>query len=135
MAEAERRQRWMAPLKPNVVLLAGAIVALVWLCVRATTGVVADTLPTLLASEIADEVRASALHLLGVVAGMQFASLAIAGLVSWGIKLLDEREEPPPPEPPPSVPAATHEAVVAALTRDRDGDQTVLDALEREAKP
>ena len=108
----ERRQ-WMVPIKPNVLVLAGAIVGVVAICARVTTTVVNTTLPTLLTSEVADEVRTSALHLVGVTAGLSWASVALAGLVSWGIRLLDETGDPPP-----TVPASTHEMVVAALTSD-----------------
>lgn len=122
-----RRPGWIAPLKLNVWALAFAIWAIVWVCVEATSGIVAQTLPMLLTSDIADEVRTAALHLLGTVAGMQFASLAIAGMVSWGIKLLDDRAEEP------TVPASTHERVVAGLAASASADGDVLNAIDQEA--
>lgn len=122
----------IAPVKPNLIALAAAIVGIVWLCAHASLRVVEKSLPTLVGSDIADEVRASALHLLATTVGMSFASLALAGLVSWGIKLLDEREEPPPPAP--TVPASTHEAVVAALTRADDRrDEDIVGRAEAAA--
>lgn len=119
--------RWIAPVKPNVWALAAAIVVLVYLCIEAQTGVLASALPALMESKIADEVRTAALHLLGVVAGMQFATIGIAGLVSWGIKLLDELE------PEPTVPATTHERVVAEIMAGRRAAEQRLLALEAEA--
>lgn len=125
------RPAWIAPIKPNLIALGGAIVSVVWICVAATIGIVRDTLPPLLASEVADEVRTAALHLLATVAGLNFAGLALAGLVSWGIKLLDETA--PTPADEPTVPAATHERVVAALTRAARDDEAAVADIEAEA--
>lgn len=122
------RPAWIAPIKPNVVALGGLVVAVVWVCAHVTLEVVGRTLPTLLESDVADEVRTAALHLVGVTAGLSWASVALAGLISWGIRLLDESGEPPP-----TVPASTHEAVVAALTRTIRDDQAAVAAVEAEA--
>ena len=67
----------MAPIKPNVIVLAGAIVGVVAICAQVTATVVNTTLPTLLTSEVADEVRTSALHLVGVTAGLSWARRGI----------------------------------------------------------
>ena len=125
------RPAWIAPVKPNVLALGGLIVGVVWVCAHVTLEVVGRTLPTLLTSDVADEVRTAALHLVGVTAGLSWASVALAGLISWGIRLLDESEDPPPA--PPTVPASTHEAVVAALTRTLRDDQAAVAAVEAEA--
>lgn len=126
------RPAWIAPVKPNVWALAAAICAVVYVCVEAQTGIIGETLPVLLESEIADEVRTAALHLLGVIAGMQFAAIALAGLVSWGIKLLDESGEPEP-----TMPASTHEHVVARILAhgDHNAERRIGDALRDISQP
>ena len=126
------RPAWVAPFKPNVWALAGAIVAIVYLCVEAQTGIMRDALPALLHSEIADEVRTAALHMMGAIASMQFAAIGIAGLVSWGIKLLDERGDPEP-----EMPASTHERVIAAVlaTLADDPDKRRIEDALRDISP
>lgn len=121
------RPAWVAPLKLNVWALAAAISWIVWICVEAQTGIVEQALPKLLTSGIADEVRTAALHLLATVAGVAVANIAIAGLVSWGIKLLDDRADPEP-----TMPAATHERVVARILAAQGGEAE-LRGLEAEA--
>lgn len=119
--------RWIAPLKLNVWALAGALVGIVALCLGLLSEVIGTTIPTLISSDVADEVRGAALALLTHVAALNFAVPVIAGIVSWGIKLLDDGQEPEP-----GVPLTAYLALASAHRAALGGDTEIRD-LETEA--
>ena len=110
----------MNPVKPNflacvVGLLLTAFMGM-WLYNRVT-----KLLGELAGAATVGEAQQSAFSLVAhIVGGGSVLVPVVAGLVAWGIKLLDEQ-----PEPGPTVPADVHRRIVELILAD--GRQTVAE--------
>ena len=111
----------MNPVKPNflacvVGLLLTALMGM-WLYSRVT-----KLLGELAGASTVGEAQQSAFSLVAhIVGGGSVLVPVVAGLVAWGIKLLDEK-----PEPGPTVPADVHGRIVELILAD--GRNTVAQA-------
>ena len=115
----------MNPVKPNflacvVGLLLTAFMGM-WLYNRVT-----KLLGELAGAATVGEAQQSAYALVGhIVGGGSVLVPVVAGIVAWGIKLLDEQ-----PEPGPTVPADVHRQIVELILAE--GRHTVAQAATLE---
>lgn len=140
-------KRLAGPIKPNLICVVLALLAMAWLSVGLYEGAL-DVVPLVLggsaeadgaadggggtlAADIAEgDTRGALIQLLLHIIGGQLLLPVVAGLVAMGVKLLDEKPADAPP-----VPAATHERVVAdLLAAQRAADDRAVAAIEREAR-
>ena len=113
------------PLKPNLLAVLLALCWLAWLGKDLYDGIIGAMQALTNAPESPtahlEAMNTLLLHLVGASVFMPI----IAGLVAFGVKLLDEK-----PEPQPTVPATTHEAALRRLGTGVTMPSQAVDALK-----